>query len=196
MGLAEIQRALANLYTDERLREHFVRDSLSVGRELGLSEDEAQQIAKIPLSQLSFFSNSLVSKRFGEVVKLMPLTQKVLGKSFDNAFRKFAQDFNPNDIKKHLNDAVTFAKYLESNYQKHINGPDWILDLIRFERARLIFSGSGKRILIKRFRFDIRTLIERLDKGEIPEQVEKTRLSGIWWRFTDKGKGKLRWFKF
>ena len=45
MGLAEVQAALARLFTDSDLRVRFFADPIEVGRELGLDESETTGLA-------------------------------------------------------------------------------------------------------------------------------------------------------
>lgn len=113
MGLADVQRVLAQLYTNSTLQEHFLADPQSVGQELGLEAAEIEQIAQLSAQQVTRFAQSLHNKRLGEVYKLLPLSYKVLGKSFTALFRQYAHTYVPSGIKKHRDDAIAFAVFIE-----------------------------------------------------------------------------------
>lgn len=187
MGLVEIQNALARLYTDSYLRERFIKDAANVGRELGLNEIEASELSKISPEELSFFSDSLVWKRLNEVEKLLPLTRKILREKFRDEFQSFADTYNPTGIKKHLEDAQAFCDYV---LKKNVTG--WQKDLIRFEQARLEFNGLGKRLLMRRFNFNVFEVMEKLSRDEAIEDVRKKKWCGVWYRLGEKNEGKFR----
>src|SRR4249919_2832862 len=106
MGLAEVQLVLAQLYTNTALRERFLSDPQAVGTELGLAPTEIQEVAQISARQVTLFANSLRSKRFGEIRKLLPLTYKVLGQKLHALFQQYAETYVPHGIKKHHDDAI------------------------------------------------------------------------------------------
>lgn len=186
MGLAEIQNALARLYIDTELRERFFEDAKNIGREFGLSDEEITQLSKISSDELSFFSDSLFWKRLNEVEKLLPLTKKTLGENFKELFQFFAPTHNPTEIKKHLDDAIAFSKFLEKKIQI-----GWQFDLIRFEAARLEFNGLNRKLIVRRFNFDVIDLIEKLSRDEKIEITKKKKWTGVWLRLKRKGAGKF-----
>ena len=62
MALAEIQSALARLYIDAMLRDRFFAAPLVVGEQLGLSADDARDLARIPRREIDQFAESLRHK--------------------------------------------------------------------------------------------------------------------------------------
>ncbi len=112
MSLLEQQNFLAKVFTDENLRGKFLSEPMNIGKENNLSETEIEQIQQLLPEQIKFFADSLFYKRLHEVEKFLPLTRKVLDKKFEIHFREFANEFLPNTIKKHLEDAVEFSEYL------------------------------------------------------------------------------------
>lgn len=186
MGLAEIQNALARLYTDAELRERFFEDAKSVGREFGLNDEEINQLSKISSDELSFFSDSLLWKRLNEVEKLLPLTKKMLSEDFKDLFQSFAPTHNSTEIKKHLDDAIAFSKFLERKIQI-----GWQVDLIRFEAARLEFNGMNRKLIVKRFYYDVIDLIEKISGDEQFEIAKQKKWIGIWFRMKKQGDGKF-----
>lgn len=180
MGLAEIQSALAKLYTDSELRVRFLEDSANVCRELGLKSEDAEHLSKISHDELGFFSDSLIWKRIGEAEKLLPLINKALGEKFRKEFQSFASTYNPTEVKKHLEDAIAFCDYLEKKIEIK-----WIADLIRFEKARLQFGAFNRRLIVRRFLYEV------LNDNGIAETPIKKKWIGIWFRFNKKSKGEF-----
>src|SRR2546423_15563380 len=79
MGLSEIEQILARLSADEALRERFVNDPMTLGRELGLSAAESRQLKREAASRFDSFAKSTSERRFVEIGKLLPLSHRVLG---------------------------------------------------------------------------------------------------------------------
>src|SRR5215212_4518525 len=136
MSLLDVQNLLARIFTDEDLRLQFLLEPEKIGIENNLSAAEIEQIKQILPEQINFFADSLVYKRLREVEKLLPLTRKILEKEFGKYFREFANQFQPQAIKKHLEDAIEFGGFLQS---KRIE-PVWAKDLAKLVRARLSFN--------------------------------------------------------
>ncbi|MBX7170108.1 MAG: hypothetical protein K1X72_04060 [Pyrinomonadaceae bacterium] len=140
MSLLEQQNFLARIFTDETLRQTFWENPQIVGIENGLDEVEIVQIKSIIPEDLNFFADSLLHKRLNEVEKLLPLTKKILEKDFGKYFREFSQIFQPITVKKHLEDAIEFCKYLQLNKIK----PSPAQSTAKFEQTKHEFFGYGK----------------------------------------------------
>jgi hypothetical protein len=176
MSLVEIQKLTAKLYTDSDLRQKFLSEPEKIGRRFHLTEKEIAELAAVLPDELNFFAESLFFKRLREVEKLLPRTKQFLSNEFEKYFREFSATFLPAAIKKHLEDAVRFSEFLI----KQKIAEDWLKELIRFERANLIFNGYGKLFLFGRFQFDVR---------EISRKGEKTQRKftiAIWLRVSGK----------
>ncbi len=133
----------------------------------------------LPLSQLSapdvnLFATSLKRKHLGEVRELLPMTAKALDKDFSKLFWQYAETYNPQGIKKHLHDAKSFATYIEK-----INNiePEWIIDLVKYEKTWLEAAEPNKRLIIRHFRYAI--------DGNL--QVSKQPFLAVWFRLSTKG---------
>lgn len=175
-----MQNLLARIFTDEDLRLRFLLEPEKTGAENNLSEAEIEQIKQLLPEQINFFADSLFYKRLHEVEKFLPLTRKLLGKDFEKYFREFANQFVPQTIKKHLEDALEFAAFLQS---KKIE-PIWAKDLARFEQARLSFNNSEKRFSLKRFDFDVRKIVREVSREGAKAQSEfpKRKTYAVWLR--------------
>jgi hypothetical protein len=188
MGLGEIQRVLAQLYTNAALRERFFADPQAVGEELGLSDAEVQQVAQLSTQQVNLFANSLHSKRFGEVCKLLPLTYRVLGKHFVLLFRRYAETYIPQGIKKHRDDAISFATFVEQVAHAGDIETAWVIEVLRYEKADLMAGSVTRHLMVYKFDYAIGKLIRSLDRGdEIPSLVRQPTIV-IWVRFTRQGR--------
>ena len=150
MGLAQTQQVLAQLYTDTELRLRFFANPQAVGVELGLNGDEAQQLAEFA-AYINTFANSLKWKRLGEVRELLPRTAKVLGKDFTALFWQYAETYLPQGIKKHREDAIAFANYLEKTTS------DLVRDLVRYEKIWLLTYQSDRCFQICWFNYAIQS---------------------------------------
>ena len=175
-----MQNLLARIFTDEDLRLRFLLDPEKTGAENNLNAAEIEQIKQILPAQINFFADSLFYKRLHEVQKLLPLTRKVLNEDFEKYFREFANQFLPQTIKKHLEDAVGFGGFLQSKEIK----PLWIKDLAKLERSRLAFNNSEKRFLLKRFDFDIREILKEISREGAQAQSDfpKRKTFAVWLR--------------
>lgn len=175
MSLKEVQDLLARLCTDADLREKFLNEPTKIGDENDLNEKEIEFLAQVFPDGLRFFADSLFHKRLCEVEKLLPLTRKVLGKEFAASFRNFSRSFQPASIKKHLEDAVKFAEYLQNQNLENA----WFRELISFEQANLESYGYGKRFIFRYFRYDIRDVLHAI-KYEEAKILSRRRTFGIW----------------
>ncbi|MDQ3799777.1 MAG: hypothetical protein M3384_10015 [Acidobacteriota bacterium] len=190
MSLRDVQNLLARIFTDEDLRLRFLREPEKTGAENNLNATEIEQIRQLLPEQVNFFADSLFHKRLHEVEKLLPLTRKALAKDFEKYFREFANRFLPRTIKKHLEDALGFADFLQS---KEVE-PVWIKDLAKFEQSRLAFNNSEKRFLLKRFDFDIREILKEISRAGAKPQSEfpKRRTFAAWLRLSGRVKHFIR----
>lgn len=182
MGLAEVQKSLAMLYTDARLRERFFADPPGVGRELGLSEREAQQLARLSAWEVRQFAGSLHGKRMHEITKLLPLTYRFTKERFAQCFDEFADSYRPDGIKKHLGDALAFAAFLEKRMRERAEEPAWVFDLLRYEKARLVAADPTRRCVVCTFRHDISRLVRSVARREEVPAVHRRRCVAFWLR--------------
>jgi hypothetical protein len=177
MSLKDFQNFLAKLYTSEEMRQRFIDRPFECGRENNLTDAQTREIIAIFAAEIEAFAESLVQKRLRETERFLPLTKKMLGAEFGNLFRVFIRDFTPQTVQKHLEDAFEFAKFLERKKIK----PDWIGDVVKLELAGLEHNGYGKKLVVKRFDYDIRVL--RQYEPETETAPEKRNTYSIWLRF-------------
>jgi hypothetical protein len=180
MGLAQTQQVLAQLYTNTELRERFSANPQVVGAELGLSLEEAQQLAKLSVREVNVFANSLKWKRLGEVRELLPRTAKVLGKNFTTLFWRYADTYLPTGIKKHRQDAIAFANFIIKVVPAENIELAWVSDLVRYEKTWLLAYQNHSRLNVRWFRYPI-------DKLASPEALHGVMMQptiAVWWRLS------------
>lgn len=181
MGLSEIEQILSRLSSDERLRERFVRDPFALGRELGLTAAEARQL-KRAAERFDSFAKSAGERRFLEIGKLLPLTQRVLGARFEAHFGSYIKTHKPGGIELLFGDALDFADYLADKIREERVGSGWTLELLRYERARIKAADPKRRLVVAAFRHDISRLVRSVARREEQPAVVKRATVAAWWR--------------
>lgn len=176
MSLHEQQNFLARLYTDAELRRDFLSEPAKIGAENDLSHSEIAELAEILPEELNFFAESLFWKRLRETEKFLPLTKEFAGDDFIDYFREFSQKYNPQTVKKYLEDAAAFCGFLQKTDVSEI-----IKDVAKFERTKIEFYGYGKSFAFCRLSYNIKN---------ISREAVKTRkkTNYIWLKIGNKTK--------
>lgn len=174
MSLQEQQNFLARLYTDTELRRDFLSAPEKIGIENHLTVIEIKELAAILPEELNFFAETLYWKRLREVEKLLPLTKEFLKEDFANFFRTFSENFNPQSLKKHLEDAIGFCDFLHKAEVSEI-----IKDIAKFERTKIEFFGYGKYFAFCRINHKIEEICR---KGE----NEQKKSNYLWLKIGNK----------
>ena len=174
MSLLDVQNFLARLYTDESLRREFSFAPEKIGGKNNLTGKEIAELAEILPAELNLFADSLFYKRLREVEKLLPLTKEVLAEDFEIYFREFANQFLPATVKKHLEDAIRFAEFLQSKEK------NWKKDLAKYERAKLEFNNGGKNFIFKVFDYDIKEIFR--NGATAQREFERKKTFAVWLR--------------
>jgi hypothetical protein len=176
MGLAEVQKVMAELFIDQAIRSQFFDDPTAIGAKLGLSAMEAQSLAQVSQCQFEQFGNSLVRKRRDQVRRSLPNTAGVLGREFTSLFDRYMNQARPRGSRADLDDAADFVAALERS--KASLQPEWIVDLAQYELAWRGSARPGHRLIVRRFRFPICPITGAQDPG--PTAPRPTL--AIWWR--------------
>lgn len=184
MSLATVQKALARIYTDSKLRDDFMTNPNVVGRTLGLNCQEMQQLSQLSSKEVNLFANSLKHKRLGEIRKLLPLTNKLIKKEFDRLFFRYAETYLPTGNKKHLFDAIQFAHFIAKIIATEDIEPIWLLDVLHYERIWLEKLQSNRlfTIALHRFNYEIEPLIDSLQTQESTPVLKPKSTIGVWFR--------------
>jgi hypothetical protein len=91
MALAEVQRALAHLYTSEPERERLRDDPQRFARLHALSARELAQLRAIGDVRLGAYADALDRKRANECARILPLSAAAGGPHFRREFLRFAR---------------------------------------------------------------------------------------------------------
>jgi hypothetical protein len=182
MGLAEIQRVIARLSIDRGLRDRFFGAPTAVGSELGLAEQEALGLARIPRRQLDQFADSLRRKRRDQVRRALPLAARALGEEFAVLFDRYIDEAPPRGSKAELEDAVGFVAAIE-RWSDQLR-PLWAADLARYELAWREAARAGWAPIVRLFRFPVARLAAGLER----EPVAPRATVACWWTPTRRGK--------
>jgi hypothetical protein len=176
MGLAEVQKAMAQLFVDRAIRSQFFDDPAATGAMLGLSAAEAQSLAQVSQCQFEHFGKTLVLKRRDQVRSSLPNTARVLGREFTSLFDRYLNQALPRGSRALLDDTALFVAALERS--KGSLQPEWIVDLAQYELAWRCSARPGHRLIVRRFRFPVCRIIGAGDPG--PTAPHPT--VAIWWR--------------
>ena len=182
MSLLTVQKALARIYTDSKLRDDFLANPDVVGRTLELNCTEIQQLSQLSSQEVNLFASSLKYKRLSEIRKLLPLTTKFLGKDLNKLFFAYAETYLPTKKSKHLDDAIQFANFVINNVHQRSNQSEWLLDIIRYEQVRLKKLQSQKNILCTRYKYSLDTLFGSLNTSNSTPQLERRKVIVIWFK--------------
>lgn len=176
MSLLDVQNFLTRIYTDENLRREFLSAPERIGKENNLTDKEIAELGEVLPAELNLFADSLFLKRLHEVEKLLPLTKNALAGDFENYFREFANQFLPESIKKHLEDAIRFAGFLHSKNLELI----WAKDLAKFEQAKLEFYGLNKRVVFRILDYNVKEISRQGTKAQ--SEIRKKKTFAVWLR--------------
>ncbi len=178
----EVQEFLAQIYTNSALRKRFFTHPESVGKELNLSDLEIQELSQLSEKEVNLFAISLQRKRLGEVRDLLPLTNQVLGSNFKKLFKEYVETYLPQGIRKHQDDAIAFAAFMEKSSLTE----DWILDVIKYEKFRIKVNNPEEKLIINWYNYDINTLIHSLIKGEKEPLLKRKKTLNLWCKISEK----------
>lgn len=173
MSLQKQQDFLARLFIDEGLRQNFLSAPEKIGAENGLNAVEIEDLKAVLPEEITFFAETLFWKRLRETEKILPLTREFLKDEFVPLFREFSQNFNPQTVKKHLEDAAEFCRFLQTTDVSEV-----AKNIAKFELTKIEFFGYGKRFAFCRLNYDI---------SEIAHKSVKIRKKIYFWlRFGSK----------
>jgi hypothetical protein len=180
MALAQVQAALARLFTDEAARNAFLEDPQSSARALGLDDDDAATLAGLAPQAIRRFAGGLAAKRVLDARKMTPLTARVLGPAFAEHFHAATAPLAPGAGR--VAQARALAERLAAAARAGAVAPEWIGDLARYEAAFVEASHRwfGVRLLL--FRFPIGAIASQR-RGERPIDAPGRQATfGVWAR--------------
>jgi hypothetical protein len=116
MSLVDLQRAMAELLTDTRLRSLYNSDRSSFERRHALDEKESAQLAALSASAIASYAVTLVRKRRSEALRLLPLTRAELKRDFALTFDRWAEQTQLADgPSRYADEARAFCRHLRAS---------------------------------------------------------------------------------
>jgi hypothetical protein len=137
MDLKATQRLLAELSTDDALRQRFAVAPETVAEEFGFDPDVARQLAGLSVAQVTGFACCLHRKRLNEMRRMLPATCRALGSRLAHLFELHAARLKPQGAGRHVDDAVAFSSFLSHWSSPH--GTKLTLD----DRSSITATGCG-----------------------------------------------------
>ncbi len=183
MELASTQAIMARLYTDSDFRRRFFENPVAVGGEFGLGQIDAMELARVSEEKVKAFTNSLRRQRLNKVALLMPLSAKVLDRTFTECFRGFLLDKKPPADASPADDCLSFFDYLADKIRTDSIAPRWTLDLLRFELAGIRAEWKGARFQCLLFQYPVTRMIRGLRKQHFPSSPLPIPGMALWWRW-------------
>ncbi len=120
----DLTTALGRLLTDPALRSEFFQNRAATLETLGLDPAAAGVLQQIDETTFERQAQGLIDKRFHEVMKMLPMTLRLLGEDASRTFQEYAGAFWPDGHRRHLIDAVEFCRYLRDQKRGPVCRPE------------------------------------------------------------------------
>ena len=179
MALAEVQAALARLFTDDSLRAAFLRDPQSAARALGLDEPDAATLSHLAPQAVRQFAGSLSAKRVLDMCKTTPLTARALGAAFAGHLHAAIAASPPAD---RAGQARALGARLSALAKSGDVEPEWIGDLARYEAAFAAVSGNWFGVKTHVFGFPVGEVAFLLHTRAAIGAIAPRATLGVWAR--------------
>jgi hypothetical protein len=180
MALAQVQAALARLYTDEAERAAFLADPQGAACALGLEADDAATLAAIAPQTLRRFANSLKAKSLLDARKMTPLTARVLDGAFAGHFAAAAAGLGPGAGR--VEQAAALAGRLSGLAGARAIAPDWVGDLARYEAAFVEAAHARRGARLRLFRYPVGAIAGALHGGAEDAEFGPKATVALWAR--------------
>jgi hypothetical protein len=168
------------LYTNSIFRNEFIADKKSFYHNHAFSPETITFLEALSIPQLTFFAEGLLKKRMHEVRSLLPLSVKLMRKTFTELFLKFSDQYTPNGIHKHQEDAIQFVEYVLGQLKK-TNIDQFGHSVMLYEQEQLRCFINPKKYRISFYKYDLVKNYGILLKQEGVSSLRK-RLNIIVWK--------------
>jgi hypothetical protein len=188
--LTHFQDALVALAADARVRGRFRDDPAATLARFTLSERERATLLSVPLDALERFAASLLSKRWHEVARVVPLTARVSPKLGERYRAWLATDparAHDTVLPPGVDEALRALASLRADTAKDGAEAPYAPDLLAFEVLGAASRADGAvRFLTSRYRVDlvageVRRGLLPVDPDLSPTQLRFDR-AGVKWR--------------
>lgn len=170
MTPSESQQLLSRLYTDRAYREEFLAGKEAFYKNQQITDPETLLFLNaLKPEQIAFFSKGLYTKRYHEVLRLIPGTAWLLNERIGPLFRRFSEVPQKYGIHKHHEEALAFLQFIRID-QKHST---WMKAIFKFEETLIANFVSPKKWKFVCFSINPVLFLKQLQLGESPH-VKKT----------------------
>jgi hypothetical protein len=168
MPLAELQQALAHLYTREDARRAFASDFAAFAERFGLKAADRERLAAVAGVRLHAYVDSLDRKRANEAARMLPLSARALGPAFRSNVLRYARRRQLRDCDdRYRTDAIAFARSLDRQLLAAIGEP--CAALLRFEADGLAASRRFPAVRLAVYRYDPFEVARVVARGDSPD---------------------------
>ena len=190
MELVKSQKLMARFFTDAAFRDRVRRKPAIALSELQLSSADLEWFNGFVLGEGQYFADALIRKRLGQINNSLPLTKWGFGGEFNDLFYEYASRSATHGVNRHLNDAISFCKWLRVS---SCNIPKWLLDIVDYEQNWLEAMVSRRGFF--KIRFYTCNIVGFMDsyKSKKSRQQRKPTIV-IWWRLSAQSEPKERAF--
>jgi hypothetical protein len=172
--LAELQNALAQLYTREDARASFAADPAAFAERFGLGPSDRARLAAIGQTRLHAYADSLDRKRASEAARLLPLSARALSGAFRQAALRYARRVPLADGRsRYCTDAIAFARHVIRSNGAAIGAAR--CSLLAFEADSLAATSRVPGLRLAAYPYDPFELARALARGDALEACAPAR---------------------
>ena len=172
-SIESFQNILAKLYTSKEFRILFFVNREMVCGSFYLRLQEFELLKEIREIDVKLYSDTLISKRFDALLRVVPALMELIGETLQNKFREYASERSLIKEDKYVYDAINFIDFL----LKRKTDTLLLIEL----KAILERSLKSKLIIIKLCRYDFDDLWDYDVLQQRNHYLFQFRLWGIDW---------------
>jgi hypothetical protein len=174
MLIDNTQVILSRLYTNSIFRKEFIADKKKFYQTYTVSSETITFLEALSIPQLTFFAEGLLKKRMHEVRSLLPLSIKLIGKVFAEFFLKFCDQYTPNGIHKHQEDAIHFVEFVLAQLNE-TNIDQFTHSVMLYEQEQLRRFMNPKKYRLTFYKYDLvknyGMLLKQGDLTSLPKKL-------------------------
>lgn len=130
--------AFARLLSDAECRRQFREDRHAVAQRLGIAECDSGPFLSLNADDLDRQAAGLIEKRQREVARRLPATWHRLGNTAAELFHTYANESWPRGHRRHLDDALSFCRWLTARGNPDVCRAEW--NQLRFRVSKMPLS--------------------------------------------------------
>lgn len=174
MNASELQHILSRLYTDAAYRSDFLNGKEAFYKLYAIQSPETIAfLDALKPKQLEFFSKGLHSKKYHEVLRIIPGTSFLLKKEIGALFKEFTKIPQNYGVHKHHEETLAFIQYIRNNRNPDVE----LRDVLKFEEVLILNFINPKKWRISVFKYDVLEFLRALQAGQNPAIRKKRSLA-------------------